>query len=297
MVHSKYPGIQQRTSVKFTTRKAEMKAEKLWSLLLHTIVIIGTVIVLGPFVWMVSTSFKPPGQVISFPPTLIPRPPSLQHYKRIFTEMNFGLFFFNSIYISIVTTVSSVLTSAFVGYVFAKFKFWGRNVLFLAILATLMIPFPLLMIPLFFMMTILHLNDTHLAIILPYIYRTFGIFLVRQYAHTIPNEIIDSARVDGASEFRIFTSIILPLFRPILSALTIFLFMMNWENFVWPLIIIQDGSKYTLPLGLAMFSLQWFTQYGPIMAGAVITIIPILIIFLFMQKHFVKGVVLSGLKV
>lgn len=252
---------------------------------------------IGPFLWMVSTSFKIPSEVISYPPVLFPKQPTLRHYIRIFTEMRFGIFFLNSLYICTIVTLCSLVTDSFVGYVFAKFKFWGRNVCFMLILSTMMIPFAVKMVPLYLIIAKLHLIDSHLALIIPSLYGPFGIFLMRQFMHSIPNELREAALIDGCSEFRIFWSIIFPLCKPALAALAIFVFMWNWDSFMWPLIVLQTTVKFTLPLGLVMFSNQWWTDYALVMTGATVSMIPVLIVFLIMQRKFIEGITLTGLKV
>jgi len=256
----------------------------------------GSIIMIFPFVWMISTSFKIPSQIISYPPTLIPKPPTIQYYRRIFTELKFTRFFMNSGYISTIVTVTALLTSSFVGYVFAKFNFWGKEFIFIMILSTMMIPFAVTMIPLYLIISKLGWVNSHLALIIPGLYSTFGIFLMRQFMSTIPNELREAAIVDGCNEFRTFWSIILPQCKPALAALGIFTFMWNWDNFLWPLIILNSEEKFTLPVGLAMFSNQWWTDYGLVMAGATVTVIPVLIVFLIFQRQFIQGIVLTGLK-
>lgn len=257
---------------------------------------IGSIIMIFPFLWMLSTSFKISSQIISYPPTLIPRPPILDYYKQIFTKLKFGRFFLNSGYISTIVTLSTLLTSSFIGYVFAKFNFLGKEFIFIMILSTMMIPFAVTMIPLYLIISRLGWVNSHLALIIPGLYSTFGIFLMRQFMTTIPNELREAAIVDGCNEFRTFWSIILPQCKPALAALGIFTFMWNWDSFLWPLIVLTSEERFTLPVGLAMFSNQWWTDYGLVMAGATVTVIPILIVFLIFQRHFIQGIVLTGLK-
>ena len=257
---------------------------------------LGSIVTLFPFIWMISTSFKTPPQIISYPPTLIPKPPTLEYYTQIFTKLNFGRFFLNSGYISVIITASALLTSSFVGYVFAKFNFWGKEVIFMMILSTMMIPFAVTMIPLYLIISKLGWINSHLALIIPGLYSTFGIFLIRQFMSSIPNELREAAIVDGCGEFRTFWSIILPQCKPVLAALGIFTFMWNWDNFLWPLIVLNNEDKFTLPVGLSMFSQQWWTNYGLVMAGATISVIPVLIVFFIFQKQFIQGIVLTGLK-
>lgn len=197
-----------------------------------------SVVMIFPFVWMIVTSFKVPSEVISYPPTLIPRQPTLNYYVRVFTELNFLLYSWNSLYISIIATLSTLFTSSIVGYVFAKFRFRWREPLFLIILSTMMIPFPVTIIPLYLLMHRLGWIDSHLALIVPQLFNTFGIFLMRQFMHTIPSDLRDAGRIDGCSELRIFLQIVLPLCKPALAALAIFIFMWSWDSFVWPLIAL-----------------------------------------------------------
>ncbi len=179
---------------------------------------------------------------------------------------------------------------------FAKFDFWGKEFIFIMILSTMMIPFAVTMIPLYLIMSKIGWVDSHLALIIPGLYSTFGIFLMRQFMSTIPNELREAAIVDGCGEFRTFWSIILPQCKSALAALGIFTFMWNWDNFLWPLIVLNSENNFTLPVGLSMFSRQWWTNYGLVMAGATVSVIPILIVFFIFQRHFIEGIVLTGLK-
>lgn len=249
-----------------------------------------------PFIWMISTSFKLPGEVISFPPHLIPQKPTLEHYIRVFTELSFARYYFNSLYIATIITLVCLFTSSLGGYVFAKFKFWGQGVLFIMILSTIMMPSSVQMVPLYLIMKKFHWLNTHYALIFTSLISTFGFFLMRQYMYNIPNELRESALIDGCSEFGVFWKIIFPLVKPALAALTIFVFMQSWDMFIWPLIVLDTKTLYTLPVGLATFSMQWWTNYALVMTGATVSVIPVLVVFLFMQRQFIEGIVLSGLK-
>ena len=260
------------------------------------ILVLGSVIMVFPLIWMISTAFKIPSQIISYPPNIIPKPPTLQHFDRILKVPYFGRSFLNSAYIASLVATVSVFTSTLVGYVFAKFRFFGRNVIFIMILSTMMIPFPVTMIPLFLVISTLGFGNSHAALIVPSLYTTFGIFLMRQFMSTVPNELREAAIIEGCNEFRAFRSIILPQCIPAISALLIFQFMWHWESFVWPLIVIQSTAKFTLPVFLATFSNEWWTDYGMVMAGATITVFPILIVFFFFQKQIIQGMALTGLK-
>jgi multiple sugar transport system permease protein len=261
-----------------------------------TLLIAGAASMLFPFFWMVITSIKIPQEVLSYPPILIPRQVTFERYRRILVELNFVRYFSNSTYISVIVTLGVLFTSAILGYVFAKFDFRGKGVLFVGILSTMMIPFPVLMIPLYLLLGKISLTDTHLAIILPSLFNTFGVFLMKQFMETIPNEFLEAGRIDGASEFRIFYQLIMPQTKPALAALAIFSFMWQWDSYLWPLIALSSDRNFTLPLGLAMFSNQYWTDIGLVMAGATVSVIPVIIVFLFMQNKFVEGITVTGMK-
>lgn len=266
------------------------------SLLTNIIVWLGCLMMIFPFIWMILSSFKPYAEILKFPPTLLPQKWTFQYYKSIFSTIPLITYYFNSTYIAVVVTFAVVITSSALGYAFAKFNFWGRDVLFLIILSTMMIPFPVIMIPLYLEISNFGWVDNHLALIVPSIYSAFGIFLMRQSMHSVPSELRDAARIDGCSEFRIFGSIVLPLVKPAIASLTILTFMGQWDNFVWPLIVLQTKTKYTLPIGLSMFAQEYWVEYGLVMAGTTLSVLPILIVFFLMQKNFIEGIAMSGLK-
>jgi multiple sugar transport system permease protein len=257
---------------------------------------IGTVIMVFPFVWMTLSAFKQPDEIIAYPPIWIPREPSLDLLRRIWTEIDFARYFANSLLQATTVTISVLFTSAFVGYVLAKFEFWGRDAFFVMILSTMMIPWPVLLIPQYLITVKLQIINTMWGLILPGLYSTFGIFLMRQFMHSIPDELIDAARIDGASEPGIFLRIVLPLTGPAIAALAIFTFMWNWDSFIWPLVIISSQKLYTLPLGLATFTNQYWTDYAAVNAGAFISVIPVLLVYLALQRYFIEGIALTGLK-
>lgn len=277
-------------------KKQGPKKRSSFPLLAWFLLIVGAIIMLVPFLWMVLTSVKPANEIVSYPPVFIPSKIIWTRFDRIFKELNFGLYFLNSIYISTLTTVIALFTSALTGYIFAKYEFTGKNLLFTAILATMMIPFTVTMIPMYLLFSKMGLVDHHLSIILPSLYNTFGIFMMRQFMQGLPTELMESGRIDGASEFRIFFRIMLPQTKPALAALGIFIFMWQWDNFLWPLIVLQSDSGFTLPVGLAAFSQQYWTDYGLVMAVATVTVIPVLLVFLCLQKHFIKGITMTGIK-
>jgi multiple sugar transport system permease protein len=268
-----------------------------WSgAIIQVILWVGVVVMVFPFVWMVLSAFKHPDEIIAYPPIWIPRDPSLDLLRRIWTEIDFSRYFTNSLLQATSVTLMVLFTSAFVGYVLAKFEFWGRNALFLMILATMMIPWPVLLIPQYLIASKLGLINSMWALIIPGVYSSFGIFLMRQFMHSIPDELLDAARIDGASEPGIFAKIVLPLTGPALAALGIFTFMWNWDSFIWPLVVLSSQKLYTLPLGLATFTNQYWTDYAAVNAGAFISVIPVLIVFLLLQRYFIQGIALTGMK-
>jgi multiple sugar transport system permease protein len=268
-----------------------------WGYILNYLLLIaGACLMIIPFIWMVSTSFKPQAETISFPPRLLPENPTLDNYIETFQRLNMGRLFLNTAFVAITKTIINVYTSSLIGYIFGKFVFRGRDLLFYAILATWIIPFEVYMIPLYVMMVNFGLGDSYWALILPEISSAYAIFLFRQFMFTIPNDLIDAGRIDGAGEWYIFHRLILPLSRPIVATLVAFYFMWNWNDFLWPLIVITSSEKYVLPVGLAGFVSEHGTQYGLTMAGAALAIVPVLVIFLLMQRHIIEGITLTGLK-
>ncbi len=262
----------------------------------YVILSLGGIVMVLPFFWMISSAFKQPGELTLYPPTLFPNNPSLDLLSRIWTEIDFKRFFMNSLFISVCVTSAQLFTSSLVGYVFAKQHFPGRDKLFFAIISTMMIPWPMLLIPQYLVVLKLGMMNTYQAVIVPALFTTFGIFLMRQYMQGIPGELIDAARIDGASEPAIFGRIILPMAGPALAALGIFSFMGSWDSFIWPLVVLNSESMYTLPLGLAMFNNRYWTDYAMVNAGAFISIVPALIVFLILQRRFIEGIALTGMK-
>lgn len=262
----------------------------------HGLLIIWLLISVIPFVWMVSTSFKGPGEIFIFPPRWIPRNPTFNNYIDLFQEMNFGRPFLNSVLVSLSTTFLSVLIATMAGYGFAKFHFKNKNLLFLFILATIMVPGQITMIPVFLLLSRMNLLNTYWGLILPAIANAFNIFFMRQYIMGVPDELIEAAKIDGAHEGWIFFRIILPLARPAMAAITIFTFTGSWNNFLWPLIIATDESMYTLPVAVSVLGGQYTENIAMQMAGSVIVILPLIIVFLFTQRYFIKGITFTGMK-
>lgn len=268
-----------------------------WQTLSHLILLSGVTIMIVPFMYMVGTSFKPPPEVISWPPTLWPENPTLENYASLRTAAPFGRFFLNSIIVAAVSTLGIISTSTLAGYIFSKFRFPGRNILFIILLSTAMVPFETYLIPLYLIARNLKLINTYAGLVGPYLIMSFGIFLMRQnIGSAIPDELLDAARIDGASEWRIFFQIIIPLSKSAISALGILAFMQAWAAFIWPLILATEREMYTMEVGLSIFQRRFTIEYGSITAGSTISIVPILIIFLILRRHIIRGITLTGLK-
>ncbi len=261
----------------------------------HAMLILGSIVMLAPLARMVSTSLKEPGQIFVSPPQWIPQPVVWLNYVKTVSVMPFGRFYLNSTVQAVAVTVLQLLTSSLAAFAFARLRFPGRDLLFLLYLGTMMIPFQVTMIPNFIILNLLHWIDTFKALILPPAFSALSTFLLRQYFLSLPVELDDAARVDGASSFRIWWQIALPLSGPALASLAIITFMGQWNNFLWPLVVTNSDSMRTLPVGLASFQGQYSTQWHLLMAGSVISMLPILVIYVIGQKWFVKGIALTGM--
>ena len=264
--------------------------------IVHLILVVGAFFAVLPLFWMLSAAFKPMREIIQYPPTWIPMEPTLDNFREVFSAIPFLRFFMNSVVVSAVSVFSVLLTSSLAGYALAKFEFAGRHLIFVLVLATLMIPFQIIMIPLFDMIARIGLVDSPMGVILPGLVSAFGIFLMRQYMLSIPSDLIDAARIDGASELRIFLRVILPLCRPVLSALAILTFVETWDSYLWPVVVLHSEKWYTIPVGIAMFSGRHYNQYDLQMATAAIAILPVLVLFLLLQRQFIRGIALTGFK-
>lgn len=264
--------------------------------LLYILLILGGLVMIVPFAWMISTSLKSGQYVLSMPPQLIPNPATLDSYRRIFELYPIGRMLFNSLFVAILTTIGQLITCSMAAYAFARLKFRGQNLVFLLYLATLMVPFQVTITPLFILMRIFGWINTYQGLILPGVFSAFGTFMLRQAFMTIPTEYEEAAYMDGASPLTIFLKIILPLSKPALATLSVFAFMGSWNSFMWPLFIVREETLMTLPVGLATLQGRWLTEWNLVMAGAVITVLPMLLLYLFAQKYLVQGYVMSGLK-
>ena len=264
----------------------------------YIILILGIVYTLAPFLWMLSTSFKSATEIVRLPPTLIPEKFTVRSYETIFADPRVPLarFYLNSIIVS-VTIVSMVLfTSSLAGFVFAKYQFFGKNFFFTLILATMMIPFQVVMIPLYLVLVWFGITDSLWGLIVPGATSAFGIFLMRQFIESLPTELIDAARIDGASEFGIYARIVLPQMGAALATLGIFQFMGTWNDYLWPLIVITTTERRTLPIMLTWYNSQHGARADLTMAASVLVILPILVIYFMFQRWIVRGIALTGFK-
>jgi multiple sugar transport system permease protein len=259
---------------------------------------VGSVVMVGPFYWAFISSFKSKGEYYVYPPTWWPSHPTLANWIGLgnLEVGSFPHFALNSLIVSVLGTAIPLLTSSMAGYIFAKYQFKGRDVIFLGILSLMMIPFNVTMIPLYKLMVALKWNNTLIPLVLTFGFSPFGIFLMRQYIHSIPNDLIDAARIDGASEFGIFFRVIVPLSTAAMAALGIFIFVTLWDDFLWPFIIIDKPALYTLPLGLSQFRGQLGINVGGLSAASMLAVLPVLIVYLVAQRRFIEGITMTGLK-
>ena len=269
---------------------------RIGDVLVNAALVVGGVLTLAPLVWMISASFMQPGSAASFPPPLLPDEPTLDHYRALFTRLNLGRYALNSALVALAITATSVIINSMAGYAFAKLEFKGRDRLFTLLLAGLVVPVQIAMPPLFLLMRELGLVNTYWGVVVPTMATIFGIFLVRQYALSIPDELLEAARMDGASEFRIYISVVLPVIRPILVTLAVFTFMTAWNDFMWPLIILTDQDMYTLPVALANLSGEHVQDTELMMAGSVLTTLPVVLLFLAAQRYYIEGIMLGSTK-
>ena len=263
----------------------------------HALLLAGAVTMVVPFLWMISSSLKSEMEIFLFPPVWIPSPPRWDNYPRTLAAVPFLQFTWNSLYISALNAVGQVLTCSMAAYAFARFTFPGRDMLFLVLLATLMVPFQVTMIPVWLIMRELGWINTHLPLIVPaFLGGAFGTFLLRQFFMTLPTELEDAARIDGCGRWGIYWRIFMPLSKPALATLAVFVFMGRWNDLLGPVIYLTSPEKMTLSVGLAYLRGQYTTQWALLMAGSLLSVLPMLALFAVAQQYFVRGVVLSGIK-
>lgn len=264
--------------------------------LINGLLIGAAAVAVFPLLWMVSVSFMPAGQASSLPPPLLPTHATLDNYRELFAQAGMGGYLVNSLIVSTLITVLSMVFNLMAGYAFAKLRFAGRERLFQGLIGALVIPAQVAMLPLFLLLKTMGLVNTYAGVIMPAMATVFGIFLVRQYARGIPDELLEAARIDGAGELRIFARIVLPLLKPIMVTLAIFTFLAAWNDFMWPLIVLTGQDHYTLPIGLASLSREHGQDPELMMAGSVITVLPVLVLFLALQRYYLEGLLLGSVK-
>jgi multiple sugar transport system permease protein len=257
---------------------------------------VGAALTLLPLLWMVSASVMPSGRASALPPPLLPETITFEHYVALFTRLDLARSLFNSAFLAGAVTLIALLMNSMAGYAFAKLRFAGRDRVFRFLLAALVIPAQVAMLPLFLMLKKMGCIDTYWGVIIPGMASIFGIFLVRQYATSIPDSVLDAARIDGAGEFRIYRTLVLYLCAPILVTLGVFTFMGAWNDFMWPLIVLADQDLHTLPVALANLSGEHVQDTELMMAGAVLTVLPVLVLFLVLQRYYVAGIMAGGVK-
>ncbi len=262
---------------------------------LHVVVIVGALLMFFPFLWTIITSITP-GAGLSVTPALIPENPTLDAYRQLFEERPFARVILNSLLLAAITTVVQLVTSSTAGYAFSRLPFRGQTAVFAVYLATMMIPLQVLIVPLFVELKTFGLLNTYLGALLPTFASAFGIFLLRQAINQVPRELDEAATIDGAGHFRIFFSIVLPNIRPALATLVVFAFMGSWNSFLWPLVVLRAPELQTLPIALAGLQGQYVSEWDVIMAGSVVSVIPMLAIYIFAQKYVIQGVASSGIK-
>ena len=272
-------------------RRLQASARKTLS---FAIVAIASLAFLGPYVWSLSLSFQPAGDVFAWPIQLIPDPATLENYRRLWTEIPFARWLLNSTIVVLCVTVCNVVLASLAGYAFARFSFPGRSLLFYCFLATLMVPGHVTLVPKFMLLNYFGMINTYQGLILPGIVQVFGVFLMKQFFETLPPELEEAARIDGCSRFETFRKIILPVSKPALVALSIYTFQGAWNDFLWPVIVTTTPDMYTLPLGMAMFRFEFKVEWTMLMAGSVLLSLPMLLIFIFFQRLFVQNAAATG---
>ena len=257
----------------------------------------GLVLMVGPFLWMILGSFKPQADFLRFPPTFLPSEPTTDAYARLFEQLDFPRYFLNSAIIAVAVTVGTLVFCPMLGYALAKLRWHGKRVVMALVLATLMVPAGITLIPNFILMSNLGLVNTYPGLILPFIAGPFGVFLMRQFMLGVPDELLEAARMDGANEFRVFWSVAMPIATPVLATLGILTFLGSWNSFLYPLVMAQEPGMYTLPVALATFATgQYQADHGMLMAGSVMLVVPVVIVFIIFQRWITEGIATTGLK-
>ena len=270
------------------------------TLLLNVVVAIGGIIVAIPLIWMISSSFKPLSEIYAFPPTLIPQTFTTKNYDRLLSDWPFWNWYGNSLVIAIIATLTVLFFTSLAGFGFAKYRFKGSRALFIILLASTMIPFQLILVPLYIVMSKLSWSNSYMSLIIPFMAPALGIFLMRQFMMSIPSELIEAARIDGASEFAIYWRVMLPLARPALAAQAVLTFLGSWNSFLWPLSVLHNRDFMTLPVGMSTMigsvSAGSEPAIGATMAAATLVSIPVIIVFISVQKQYIAGLTAAGVK-
>lgn len=276
--------------------KSIKRQTKIRNLTIYTFLGLGSVVMAIPYLWMISTSFKPIAEIQTYPPSFFIRHPTNLAYQDLFRLIPMARYLLNSFFVAVFVTGANILFCSLAGYAFAKQRFFGRDKIFLLLLGSMMIPWQVNLIPGFIIIKKFGWLNSFYALIVPNMAMAFGIFLCRQFISTIPNDLIDAAKIDGCNEFGIYKNVIFPLIKPALATLAIFTFLAQWNSFVWPLVVIHTSSMRTAPLALSVLNSQFGEKFGIAMAGTTVATLPVLIIFLIFQKYFVEGIALNSLK-
>ncbi len=291
------PGFRRGERVPRTTVRARRSRDRAASTVLHVVLAIGVLAMVGPFVWMLLSSFKSEGEIRQVPPTWWPHDATWDSYVQLFSRLDFPLYFTNSTVVAVAVTLGNLVICSATAYALAKLRFAGRRWVFAVVVGNVMVPVMVTFVPTFVLISRLGMVNTYAGLILPNVALAVNVFLIRQFMLSIPDELLESARIDGASEFRIYWQIVLPLCRPVLATVGILTFLGSWNNFLWPLVVATTEDKYTLPVALALYSVgQNQTHYGLLLAGSVVVVMPIVVVFFFLQKHFVQGLATTGIK-
>lgn len=264
---------------------------------LTTVLFVGLLITVTPMVWAIAASFKTVAEIFIYPPQILPNHPTLQNYRDLFTKVTLPRWFWNSLWVAVVSTFAALFFSALGGFAFAKYEFRGKRLLFNLVLSALLIPFATILVPQFVLVSRMNMADSLLALIIPGMAPAYGIFLMRQFiVQTVPDEVLHAARLDGASEIRLFWDQVLPVIRPALGALAIWNFLGSYNSFLWPLVVLSSNSKITLPVGLGILYGNYSREYGMVMAGSVLAAIPITVLFIALRKQFISGLTFGAMK-
>jgi multiple sugar transport system permease protein len=262
----------------------------------HLFLIVTSLLMISPFLWMITTSLKGSQEIYIYPPTLFPAELHWENFSHVWEAVPFGRFYFNSLLVTSVITASQVANAVLAGYVFARIEFPGRDLIFYLYLATLIIPTQVTMLPLFLLISRLGWVDTYQALVVPFLANAFAVFFLRQFFSTLPRELEDAARLDGCSRLRYLWQIVLPLSRPAVATITLFIFLSHWDDYLWPLVVTNTTTMRTLPIGLRFFIEESGTQFNYMMAAALMAVAPIILLFLAAQRQFIEGIALSGMK-